>query len=104
MNSKDNGKTLEELKLSENDEIIDHAEAIREIVGRKCARCGGGMSGCMGCLFDSFDRGMIPASLDRIIDLMGHMPNDRPDAVAAGKRRHGEREAKWRKIREREQS
>ena len=88
----------EELKFSENNEIIDHAEAIREIVERKCARCDGGMSGCMGCLFDSFDRGMIPAALDRILDFMGHMPNDRPDAVAAGKRRHGEREAKWQKI------
>ena len=98
MNSKDNGKTPEELRLSENDEIIDHAEAIREIVERKCARCRGGMSGCMGCLFDSSDRGMIPASLDRILDLMGHVPNDRYDAVAAGKRRHAEREAKWRRI------
>ena len=100
MNSKDNGKTPEELKLSENDEIIDHAEAIRKIGERKCARCGGGMAGCMGCLFDSLDRGMIPASLDRILDLMGLMANDRPDAVAAGKRRHADREAKWRTIAE----
>ena len=90
------------MKQDENNQIIDHAEAIRAIVERKCARCGGGMQGCMGCLFDSFDRGMIPASLDRIIDLMGHMPNDRPEAVAAGKRRHGEREAKWRSILENE--
>lgn len=101
MNSKDNGKTPEELKLSENDEIIDHIEAIREIVERKCARCRSGMSGCMGCLFDSSDRGMVPASLDRILDLMGLMDNDRPDAVAAGKRRHADREAKLRKILER---
>lgn len=40
------------LKTVENDEIIDHIEAIRGIVERKCARCGGAMSGSMGCLFD----------------------------------------------------
>ena len=90
--------TYEELKLSENDEIIGHVEAIRAIVERKCARCGGGMSGCMGCLFDRFDRGMIPALLDRIIDYMGNMPNNQPNAVAAGRRRHSEREANWKKI------
>lgn len=91
-----------DMKTAENNEIIDHVEAVRAIVERKCARCGGGMSGCMGCLFDSFDRGMVPASLDRIIDLMGHMPNDRPDAVAEGRRRYGEREATWRNVLEEE--
>lgn len=95
MNSKDNGKTPEELKISENDEIIDHIEAIREIVERKCARCRSGISGCMGCLFDSLDRGMVPAALDRMLDLLGNMPNDRREVVAAGKRRHADREAKW---------
>ena len=90
------------MKSAENNEIIDHVEAIREIVERKCARCGGGISGCMGCLFDSFNRWMIPASLDSILNLMGFMDNDRPDAVAGGKRRHAEREGKWRKIMEEE--
>ena len=31
------------MKQDENNEIIDHAEVIREIVERKCARCGGGI-------------------------------------------------------------
>lgn len=85
----------ESQKRSENNEIIDHIEAVRAIVGRKCARCGGGMAGCMGCLFDSSDRGMVPASLDRMLNLLGNMPNDRREVVAAGKRRHADREAKW---------
>lgn len=88
----------ESQKRSENNEIIDHIEAVRAIVGRKCARCGGGMAGCMGCLFDSLDRGMIPASLDCMLNLMGNIPNDRKEAIAEGRRRHGDREAKWRKI------
>ena len=94
-------ESLKKDENNENNEIIDHAEAIRKIVAQKCARCGGGMSGCMGCLFDTFDRGMIPAALDRILNLMGQMPNDRPDAIAAGTRRHDERERNWRMIQER---
>ena len=90
----------EGLRRSENNEIIDHLEAVRAIVGRKCARCGGGMAGCMGCLFDSLDRGMIPAALDRMLDLMVNMPNDRQEAVSEGRRRHCDRETKWRKMAE----
>ena len=87
---------VEQRKLSENNEIIDHLEAVRKILTDKCTRCGG--SGCMGCLFDSFDRGMIPASIDRAIDLMSHVQNERREIVASGRKRHNEREAKWREI------
>ena len=84
----------EEAKRQENNEII----AVRAIIEGRCKRCGGGMSGCMGCLFDAFDRGMIPASLDRILDLMSNMPNDKREFVAEGSKRHNERETKWRLI------
>ena len=87
---------IEQRKLSENNEIIDHLEAVRRIIADKCARCGGG--GCMGCLFDSFDRGMIPAAIDRALNLMSHVPNERREIVASGQERHQEREAKWREI------
>lgn len=86
----------EQRKVSENNEIIDHLEAVREIIVGKCARCGG--ASCMGCLFDSFDRGMIPASIDRAISLMNHVPNERKGIVAHGQERHRERDAKWREF------
>ena len=82
----------EEAKCQENNEIIEHIIAVRAIIEGKYKRCGGGMSGCMGCLFDAFDRGMIPASLDRILDLMSNMPNDKREFVAEGSKRHNERE------------
>ena len=85
----------EETKRQENNEIIEHVVAVRAIIEGKCKRCGGGMSGCLGCLFDTFDRGMIPASLDRILDLMSNMPNDKREFVAEGSKRHNERETKW---------
>jgi hypothetical protein len=88
----------EEAKRQENNEIIEHIIAVRAIIEGKCKRCGGGMSGCMGCLFDAFDRGMIPASLDRILDLMSNMPNDKREFVAEVSKRHNERETKWRSI------
>lgn len=91
--------TDEEGKIVENDSIVDHVEAIREIVERKCGRCGrGGPSGCMGCLFDSLDPGMVPGMLDRILDLMGWVPNERREAIAAGQKRNREREARWRRM------
>ena len=80
------------LRIVENNEIIEHVEAIRTIVERKCRSCDPGINGCMGCLFDSIDRRMIPAALDRILDLMHHMPNDRHDIIAAGRERHAQRE------------
>ena len=84
------------LKRGENNDIVDHLEAIREIISRKCARCNG--NGCMGCLFDSIDNGMIPALLDKAFDLMSHLPNDRQNVVRAGRMRYQERKAKWREI------
>ena len=85
------------LKRGENNDIIDHLEAIREIVSRKCARCDS--NGCMGCLFDSLDSDMIPALLDKAFDLMTLLPNDRQEVVRAGWERHRERKAKWSEIR-----
>ena len=90
----------EEVKRQENNEIIEHIIAVRTISERKCKRCGGGMSGCMGCLFETFDRGMIPASLDRILNLMSKMPNDKREFVVEGSKRHNERESKWYSIEE----
>ena len=90
------------LKRQENNEIIDHVEAIREIVSRKCARCNGRM-GCMGCLFDSLDLAMIPALLDGILGLMRIVPNERKSQIHAGCMRHHERKATWRKIQENRQ-
>ncbi len=86
------------LKRSENNDIVDHLEAIREIISHKCARCNGNASGCMGCLFDSLDLGMIPALLDKALDLMALLPNDRQEMVRSGRKRHRERKAKWREI------
>lgn len=89
----------EELKIAENDEIVDHVEAIREIIERKCFRCGGGgPSGCMGCLFDSLAPGMVPGMLDHILDLMGRVPNGRREVIGAGKERHRNREERWRRM------
>jgi hypothetical protein len=85
------------LKRTENNDIVDHLEAIREIISRKCARCNG--NGCMGCLFDSIDSDMFPALLDKAFDLMSHLPNDRHDVVRAGQKRHQECKAKWNEIR-----
>lgn len=91
-------KIIDVPKLAENNEIIDNADAIRRIVAKKCARCDSGMSGCMGCVFDSFDRGMIPALIDRIFDLMGNVPNERHEIITVGRKSYAEREAKWREI------
>lgn len=85
----------EDVKRQENNEIIDHLNAVREIIERECNRCEGGMSGCMGCIFDAFARGMIPASLDQILHLMSNMANDRRGIVAEGSNRYHERETKW---------
>ena len=84
------------LRSRENNDIIDHAEAIRVIVSQKCARCNG--AGCMGCLFDSLDCDMIPAMLDKILNLMAHLPNERQNVVNAGRRRYQERKQTWREI------
>ena len=88
----------ESFRIAENNEIIDHIEAVRAIVDRKCARCAPGINGCMGCTFDPLSRDCIPAAIDRILYLMGHMPNDRRDVIAAGSEKHGQREARWRAI------
>lgn len=90
--------SAESRKQTENNEIIDHVEAIRSIVAGKCARCGEAMPGCMGCLFDPLDRGMVPALLDRILYLMSNMPNVRHQAIDKGVCRYNEREAEWGKI------
>lgn len=45
-------ETSEQVWLDENNAIIDHLEAVRQIVAKKCARCG---SMCMGCAFDTLD-------------------------------------------------
>lgn len=86
----------EQRKIEENNEIIDHLEAAQRLIAAKCARCGG--RGCMGCLFDSFDRGTIPALFDRAASLMSHVPNERKDIVAQRQKQHHEREAKWSEI------
>lgn len=88
----------ESFRIAENNEIIDHIEAVRAIVDRKCARCAPGINGCMGCTFDPLSRDCIPAAIDRILDLMGRMPNDRRDVIAAGSEKHRQREARWRAI------
>lgn len=84
---------VEQRKVAENNEILDHLEAVHKIISEKCARCSGGS--CMGCLFDSIDRGMIPASIDRAMNLMSQVPNERKEIVACGQKRHHRREAKW---------
>ena len=86
------------LKIAENNEIIDHIEAVRAIVMRKCNRCVPDINGCMGCRFDPLSRDCIPAAIDRIIYLMGQMPNDRRDVIAVGSDHHSQREARWREI------
>ena len=86
------------LRVDENNDIIDHAETIREIISLKCSRCN--QPGCMGCLFDSLDRDMIPAMLDKILSLMAHLPNERQTVVKAGQRRHQERKETWHEITE----
>ena len=88
----------DDLRIAENNKIIEHVEAIRAIVERKCGSCDPGINGCMDCLFDSIDIEKIPAALDRILDLMHHMPNDKHDIVAAGRERHERRERRWREL------
>lgn len=84
------------LRRRENNEIIDHVEAIREIISQKCSRCNDFW--CMGCTFDTVDSATIPAMLDNIIDLMGHVPNDRVKTVKSGQRNHQKRKAFWQKV------
>lgn len=93
-----NSANAEMTKLLENNEIIDHAEAIRKIVAKKCARCRGDANGCMGCLFDSLDREMIPAMIDKLLSSMAMLPNAREAVVAQGKERSKKREETWREI------
>lgn len=45
-------ETIEQVRLDENNAIIDHLEAVRQIVEEMCVRCGGM---CMGCAFDTLD-------------------------------------------------
>lgn len=85
----------EAVKRQENNDIIDHLEAVRRIVERKCSRCNGM---CMGCLFSSLDVGMIPGMLDKMLDLMHLMPNDRSEIIQEAHLRHSEREEEWRRI------
>ena len=89
---------VESVRVAENNEIIDHIEAVRAIVDRKCARCAPGINGCMGCTFDPLSRDCIPAAIDRVLYLMGQMSNDRRDVIAAGSEKHRQREASWRAI------
>ena len=88
----------EALRIAENNEIIDHIDAVRAIVARKCKRCVPDINGCMGCRFDPLSRDCIPAAIDRILYLMGQMSNDRRDVIAAGCERHSQRDARWRAI------
>lgn len=85
----------EEARVNENNAIIDHLEAVRQIVGVKCARCGGM---CMGCAFDTLDQGMFPAHIDEAIALMRHLNNDRREAIMRAEHRIQERRAAWDKI------
>ena len=41
-------ETIERVRLDENNAIIDHLEAVRQIVREMCARCGGMCMGCQG--------------------------------------------------------
>ncbi|MGN0844343.1 MAG: hypothetical protein ACI4QT_03885 [Kiritimatiellia bacterium] len=65
----------EDREIAENNEMIDHVEAIRELVERKCSRCksSGKAYSCMGCVFQSYvdDADAVPACLDRILFALG---------------------------------
>lgn len=86
---------IELVRLDENNAIIDHLEAVRQIVAKKCARCGGM---CMGCAFDTLDQGMFPAHIDAAIALMYHFNNDRREVIASAERRIQKRKEAWDKI------
>ncbi len=88
-------ETIEQVRLDENNAIIDHLEAVRRIVRKKCARCNGM---CMGCAFDTLDQGMFPAHIDAAIALMYHFNNDRREVIASAERRIQKRKEAWDKI------
>jgi hypothetical protein len=87
--------SIQEERIVENNAIIDHLVAVRQIVAKKCARCGGM---CMGCAFDTLDQGMIPAHIDEALALMRHLNNDRREAIADAECRIQKRKAAWDKI------
>lgn len=94
---------LDHLRRKENNDIIDHVEAIREIISRKCTRCNG--FECMGCIFfpilpdestdfSSLRNGdSIPSLLNMVLELMKNVPNDR----LAKQRYSKEHNAFWQK-------
>ncbi len=86
----------EDVRLNENNAIIDHLEAVRQIVAKKCARCGGM---CMGCVFDTLDEGHFSAHIDAALALMRHFKNDRREVIASAKHRIQKRKAAWAEIR-----
>ncbi|MBO7181698.1 MAG: hypothetical protein J6V91_02810 [Kiritimatiellae bacterium] len=88
-------ETIEQVRLDENNAIIDHLEAVRQIVREKCAQCGGM---CMGCAFDTLDQGMVPAHIDEALALMYYSNNDRREAIADAEYRIQKRKAAWDKI------
>ena len=88
-------ETIEQVRLDENNAIIDHLEAVRRIVEEKCARCGGM---CMGCAFDTLDQRMFPAHIDEALALMRHLNNARREAIADAEYRIQKRKAAWDKI------
>jgi hypothetical protein len=86
----------EDVRLNENNAIVDHLEAVRRIVREKCARCGGM---CMGCVFDTLDEGHFPAHIDAALALMRHFNNDRREVIASAEHRIQKRKATWDEIR-----
>ena len=50
--TKENLKTLRE---QEDTEIVQHLEAISEIIANKCKRCNS-VLGCLGCVFSQGER------------------------------------------------
>jgi hypothetical protein len=89
-------ETIEQVRLDENNAIIDHLEAVRQIVREKCARCGGM---CMGCVFDTLDEGHFSAHIDAALALMRHFNNDRREVIASAEHRIQKRKAAWAEIR-----
>jgi hypothetical protein len=83
--------SIQEERIVENNAIIDHLVAVREIVARKCARCKEG--GCMGCIFDELDANLMPTSINRLIALMKYLPNERQAVVMDAELRERERKA-----------
>ncbi|MBR5591812.1 MAG: hypothetical protein IKW38_04655 [Kiritimatiellae bacterium] len=92
-------ETIEQVRLDENNAIIDHLEAVRQIVAKKCARCNGM---CMGCAFDTLDQGMFPAHIDAALALMRHFNNDRREVINSAERRIQKRKAAWDEISKRD--